>query len=334
MSSNLSKEQFEDLLDNVIGVTKRNPWKGSKCQFNCPIHHESNPSCGVNLDYSPELGKHYQVFNCFSCGASGTIPWLLFKSLPDQFKNLRKAEEFLEARYGVNFNYIYEEGEIKIRLYEDRFISVDSERKVFPRSNIAPYQSGKETFNYFFMRGFNNPDLKRFMIGRDLKHKTVTIPVFWEDGQLAGMIGRYITKRPKNMRYKIYWNFEKGKLLYPLNDFMVSNDTIICVESMLDVIMMKHWGYENALAIMGVFLSKEQSDILARKCKKVILLFDNDERGLEALEKARAMLKDRVQVLIPTYYPDKGKDPSEWGERETQLVIDSASLVQDIPLMI
>lgn len=34
MSSNLSKEQFEDLLDNVIGVTKRNPWKGSKCQFN------------------------------------------------------------------------------------------------------------------------------------------------------------------------------------------------------------------------------------------------------------------------------------------------------------
>lgn len=37
--TNLSKNQIEDLLENVLEVSKINPWKGSKIQFCCPVHN-------------------------------------------------------------------------------------------------------------------------------------------------------------------------------------------------------------------------------------------------------------------------------------------------------
>ena len=62
----LTQDQIEDLLD-YIGVEKVGQWKGDKINFCCPIHHEKNPSCGINADYVPvdEPFTHYQVFNCF-----------------------------------------------------------------------------------------------------------------------------------------------------------------------------------------------------------------------------------------------------------------------------
>lgn len=39
MKTNLSKNQIEDLLENVLEVPKINSWKGSKIQFCCPVHH-------------------------------------------------------------------------------------------------------------------------------------------------------------------------------------------------------------------------------------------------------------------------------------------------------
>jgi len=36
---NLTHEQIEDLLENVLEVPKMNSWKGEKIQFCCPVHH-------------------------------------------------------------------------------------------------------------------------------------------------------------------------------------------------------------------------------------------------------------------------------------------------------
>ena len=67
--------------------------------------------------------------------------------------------------------------------------------------------------------------------------------------------------------------------------------------------------------------------------KVFIDLFDNDKGGLEARRIARRRLGNKVMYLVPSYYPEKGKDPSDWGELETVKVINSASFlgVKSIP---
>ena len=296
---------------------------------------ESHPSCGINIDYTPDdrPNEHYQVCHCFSCGFSGTIPWFVFKSLPDKFKNIKEVEEFLKKRYGVTYAYTYDPTTQTIKRYEDFGQEQKTTRFEMPRTKLAPFKSGKQTYQYFFDRGFDKEDLKKFMIGRDLENETVTIPAFWEDGTLAGIIGRYIDpNRPKNMRFQIY-EFPKGSLIYPLDKLEVINDTIIGCESMLDVIMLHKWGFPNAVAMMGDGMSRQQADQIASRCKVFIDLFDRDKGGLEARRIAQRRLGNRVMYLIPSYYPEKGKDPSDWGEIETNKVIKSASFlgVKSIP---
>ena len=336
MSKGLSKDQVEDLLLNVLHSPKIMPWKDSKIQFCCTVHGESHPSAGIDIDFTPEDSSgHYQVFHCFSCGASGTIPWLVYKSLPDTFKNVKEAEKFLKERYHIEFSFDFDVDTLNIKRYEERFVNlaeVSEKRYEMPRSKLAVFKSGKETYKYFFDRGFTKKDMQEYMIGRDLESETVTIPAFWEDGVLAGVIGRYIDpRRPKNMRFKIY-GFPKGSLIYPLDKLEVIDNTIIGVESMLDAIMLRKWGYRNAVAMMGDGMSKQQADQIASRCTKFIDLFDNDTGGRTARDIAKRRLGDRVLYLTPRYYPEEGKDPSDWGEIETNAVIESASLIcQKLP---
>ena len=104
-------------------------------QFNCTIHHESNPSAGVNIEKG--------IFNCFSCGASGTVPWLVFKSLPDDFKSVRSAEEFLKDRYG--YDILRKHRDILDIPRYDKFIDLIEEPVLLPKSKLAPFKSGKYT---------------------------------------------------------------------------------------------------------------------------------------------------------------------------------------------
>lgn len=329
--SGFTKEQIEDLLINVLDTPKMNEWKGDKIQFCCTIHGEKNPSCGINLDYctSDEPNLHSQVFNCFSCGESGSISWLVYRSLPDKFKSVGQAEKFLKQRYGVSFNLfnVSDDSGVNLKRYDDKFIDLDRERdtrEIKPMSTIAPFRSGKQTYQYFFDRGFDKEDMKNYMIGRDLKEETVTIPIYWEDRKLAGVIGRYIDpNRPKNSRFKIY-EFKRSGLIYPLDKVEPVDNTLILLEACFDVIMLNKWGYPNAIATMTNKVSKEQAKQIKSRCDNLIIICDNDERGIKLLETAKRYLKDCVNILIPTYTPEFGKDPCEWGELETVKVIESA----------
>ena len=241
------------------------------------------------------------------------------KAMPERFKSFGFAMNFLKSRYGLEFHSFKKKANlIHIKRYGESEAVKESKRQVQSRYSLAVYKSGKETYKYFFNRGFTKEDMKEYMIGRDLQNKTVTIPVYYEDGELAGVIGRYISKnRAHNERYKIY-NFEKSKVLFPIDKVEVVDDTLIIVESQFDCMMMRKWGMKNVLATMGGTISKAQANIIAGKCSKVALLFDNDEGGRKATEKAVRLLKGRVRIL-PFTYPDEslGKDPSEWGEDAT-----------------
>ena len=65
---------------------------------------ESHPSFGINANFHADSGEVLQVWHCFSCGSSGTIPTLLMKAMPERFKSFGFAMNFLKNRYGLEFH--------------------------------------------------------------------------------------------------------------------------------------------------------------------------------------------------------------------------------------
>lgn len=330
MGNLFTKDQVEDLL-NYIGVDKIQQWKGDKINFCCPIHGETHPSCGINIDYTNEDRdiSHGQVFNCFACNKSGNLAWFTFLSMPDKFKNYSEAVKFLEQRYGVNVDQVPKhKGKIHLlKRYGE--LTESTARKALPYYKLAPFRSGKETYEYFYSRGFSKAELIEYEIGRDIEKETVTIPVFWEDHTLAGIIGRYIDpNRPKNYRYEIYNEFSKSSVLFPLDKVEPENNTVILVEGQFDCMMMRKWGYKNTVSSLGNKLSYAQKEQLKSICSTVIVLYDNDERGIAAIDRARKMLKDSFKVKVCDYTGVVGKDPIEWGEEQTKYILSTATLIK------
>ena len=331
MSVTMNEGQIDDLLDNVIDTHNPNFWKDGEKLVCCPVHGESNPSMGISVDK--------QVCHCFSCSFAGDFASLLVHSLPDkfgikssnpstkeEFKAYRKAREFLAERYELEYHEVGRRSK-SVKRYEqtyNRYLKEDRERTELPRFKLAPFMSGKQTYQYFFQRGFTKEDMKTFMIGRDVDNKTITIPVFYEDGVLAGVLGRYIDKnRKKNQRYKIYDGFERSRVLYPLDKAKPIRDTVILVEGQFDAIRMYNLGYTNTFAIMTNQLSHRQAEWLCSHCSVVIWVGDNDSRGLEGRDKAQKMLKNKVDFKIVDY-PDYGKDVCDWSEEDIKEMIDNA----------
>ena len=312
MSSTLNKEQIEDLIE-YCGSTPTH-WRSDDMQICCPIHGEVHPSMGVS--------ESKQVVHCFSCGFKGSLAWFLFNARREEFKSFRDARKFLADRYELEYRELKTGRDIK--RYEDCLVPIEEDtRHTLPLYKIAPFKSGKETYQYFYDRGFDKDDVVKFMIGRDTDSKTVTIPAFYEDGTLAGVIGRYINPhRRKNERYKVY-DFPRGEILYPLNLFEPIDNTLILVEGMFDAMRLHKLGYTNALAKMGVELTPKQVDIIVSKCATLIYVGDNDIRGLEGREHDIELLKDLVTVKIVDY-PDTGKDVCDWSEEEIKVMLSSA----------
>ncbi len=326
MENTLSRDQIVDLL-KYIGTSKIIDRAGKdNIQYTCNIHGESNPSAGVSISK--------QIFHCFSCHATGGFSWLLFKSLPDEFKSTIQAEEFILTRYGVDLSAEDLSWTQNLKRYDDFINTVKESRFEMPRVKLAPFKSGKETYEYFYDRGFTKQTVKDFMIGRDLVNETVTIPVFWEDDVLAGILGRYIDpNRKHNQRYKIY-DFNTGALLYPINKFKVIDDSIILVEGTLDAIWMHQHGHFNTLATFTNSISGAQAEFVKSNCRKVIDMSDADLMGDTATKIYRKRLeKDLLFLTVKHAYPEGKKDPCDCTGEEIEYMLSQkrSSIRKSIP---
>ena len=333
MNIRLTEEQVDDLLD-YIDTSNPNYWKQGEKLVCCPVHGESNPSMGISIDK--------QVCHCFSCGFAGDFAKLLAYSKPEEFgmkynadgtihrpssfRAERKAREFIATRYELEYHEVGHRSK-SVKRYEQAmnvYLEKDEKRVELPKFKLAPFKSGKETYGYFFDRGFTKEEMKDFMIGRDLENETITIPVFYEDNVLAGVIGRYIAKdRKKNQRYKIYDNFERSKVLYPLNISKPKKGVVLLVEGQFDVIRMHRAGHTNTFATMTNTLSKKQAEWLCVNCECVVWIGDNDERGFEGRENARKLLKNKIDFKIVDY-PPHGKDVCDWSDEEIEEMLNTA----------
>ena len=127
-------------------------------------------------------------------------------------------------------------------------------------------------------------------------------PVIDVRGDVVAFGGRVLDKsEPKYMNSQETPVYSKRRVLYGLNLAKKSKrPNIILCEGNIDVVTLHQAGFDNAVASMGTALTVEQTRLLSRFTKELVLCYDNDNAGKIATERALEILNNSefsVKVL-------------------------------------
>ena len=108
--------------------------------------------------------------------------------------------------------------------------------------------------------------------------------------------------------------YVKGQHLYGL--FQSKNNIrqkkfAILVEGYLDLIALYQFGITNVAASLGTAFTPEQSKLLSRFCKRVVINYDGDDAGIKAARRAIEHLLPQDYDIKVLVLPD-GKDPDDF----------------------
>lgn len=326
-------------INDVIGSYVTLKRAGSNMSGLCPFHSERTPSFTVF--------SRTNSFHCFGCGVGGDVITFIMRA---ENLDYPSAVEFLAARAGVTIphdkNDMSRMGMSRKRVYE-----MNLEAAKFFRENLFDKNIGYEAMNYlagqrklspviikrfglgfapndFFALtnhmkklGFSEQELiEGFLCGKSQKgnlydyfRNRVIFPIIDVTGNVIAFGGRVMDdSKPKYLNSSDTPGFKKSKNLFALN-YAKSHcaEQIILCEGYMDVIALHSAGVENAVATLGTALTSEQARMLTKYTKKVILLYDSDEAGQRATDRAIQILNDvglEVRILKLT----NAKDPDEY----------------------
>jgi len=105
--------------------------------------------------------------------------------------------------------------------------------------------------------------------------------------------------------------FNKNKTLFGLNkslNYIKDLNYVIVVEGYFDMISLYNGGIKNIVATMGTALSKNHILSLARLCDNIVLLYDGDEAGLNAINRGLELFKEFMDNSDKNIYAVSLKD--------------------------
>jgi DNA primase len=108
--------------------------------------------------------------------------------------------------------------------------------------------------------------------------------------------------------------FKKGETLFAVNlakDVIRKKGFALVVEGYLDTIICHHYGFQNTVSPLGTAISVGQMQKIKILASKVIVVFDGDEAGIAAAQRALPILSAcdlRARVLLLP----QGEDPDSY----------------------
>lgn len=135
----------------------------------------------------------------------------------------------------------------------------------------------------------------------------IIFPLTDENGHVIGFSGRIWTQADQDRKEAKYKNtrattlFNKSYELYHLDKakpVMAKSHEVYLMEGFMDVIAAYRAGIENAVASMGTALTPEHVSHLKKFTKKVILTYDGDNAGQNAIAKSLAILQDLTVEIV------------------------------------
>jgi DNA primase len=148
----------------------------------------------------------------------------------------------------------------------------------------------------------------------------VMFPIHDDGGRVVAFGGRTLSSDKKVAKYinspetEIY---NKSRILYGLwqaKKAMQEKDNCYLVEGYMDVIAMHQKGIPNVVASSGTSLTIDQIKIVHRFTRNIVVLYDGDEAGQKASNRAIPLLLEEGMNVKLLQFPDND-DPDSYGRK-------------------
>ncbi|MFD1466194.1 DNA primase [Lapidilactobacillus mulanensis] len=145
----------------------------------------------------------------------------------------------------------------------------------------------------------------------------VMFPILDQGGHVIAFSGRILVKSEKEPKYLNSPEteiFQKREVLYHFSQAKQTirqTSTAYLFEGFMDVISAFRAGVQNGVASMGTSLTTQQLYLLSRITRKLIISYDGDEPGQNAIADALELVKNKPFEVGVVMLPD-GQDPDEY----------------------
>lgn len=145
----------------------------------------------------------------------------------------------------------------------------------------------------------------------------VMFPIWDQSGRVIAFSGRLLTKsdnEPKYLNSPETEIFQKRDVLYHFAQAkreIRQTKTAYLFEGFMDVISAYRAGVTNGIASMGTSLTSDQLYLLSRAAQRLIICYDGDEPGQNAIADALKLVKERPFEIGVVMLPN-GQDPDEY----------------------
>ena len=325
-----------DIVSDVVLLKKT----GQNLIGLCPFHSEKTPSFTV----SPEK----QIFHCFGCGEGGNVFSFLIKhqglSFPEAVKTVaarygidlptrqdnRQKRAVSERQRLLNanrqaFDFYRRQlqdsghGRQALTYLENRGIS----KQTIERFGIGYAPPGWDNLLRHLTSKGVSPTLAKLaglVVSKregqgvyDRFRNRIVIPIFNLSREVIAFGGRvFDDAKPKYLNSPETPLFNKSATLFNLHRARGKcrqTGEVVIVEGYFDLIAVVQSGIENVVATLGTALTPDHVRHLKGYARKMMLVYDGDEAGLQAAARsyetfARQAVDARVAVLPSGHDPD------------------------------
>lgn len=317
----IARNDIVDVVGSYVALTR----KGGNLFGLCPFHSERTPSFSVAPDK--------QIYYCFGCKRGGGVINFIME---EEGLNFPDAVRFLAKRAGMEVPE--EDGDRDAARRRQRLLDLNRDAARF-YYDLLQRPEGRAVQEYLDKRKIRRATAINFGMGAspdswdalltamtakgyskselltaglavqgknghlyDKFRNRLMLPVVDVRGDVVAFGSRVLDKsEPKYMNSPETPVYSKRRVLYGLNLAKKSKrPNIILCEGNLDIVTLHQAGFDNAVASMGTALTIEQTRLLSRYTKELILCYDNDNAGKIATDRALQILNNSeftVRVL-------------------------------------
>lgn len=339
LDTTLQIKEKIDIVDFLKGYVTLIP-AGKNFKAICPFHKEKTPSFMVSPDR--------QTWHCFgSCNTGGDIFAFLMRYENIEFFEalkilaekahieLRRIDPAVARQFGIlyDINTTAKNFFVRELSQNDEALNYALGRgltkKTIDEFEIGLATTERDALTVFLLnQGFQIDDVLRSGLAVradrggyfDRFRGRLMFPINDHFGKVVGFTGRILPKYDDGATGK-YVNspetpiFKKSKLFYGFDRAKAAireAKTAFLVEGQMDCLLSHQDGVENVLATSGTALTEDHLIFLRRQAEKLILCFDADEAGGNAIERAIDLAGAHDFEVKVARLPKGTKDPADY----------------------
>lgn len=306
----------------------------------CPFHEEQHASFHI----TPSRG----FYKCFGCGKGGDVFRFVEEvegvSFPEALRRLAE-------RTGVKLEAASPEERARDARRAALLRATEQVAAFYERVLWSPTPIGEKGRRFLQQRGINEDTARAFRLGiapdgwstlpqlareRDIPLQALIelglvrmkdggrpydffrdrfmFPIADEQGKVVAFGGRTLADDPRKYMNspEVPGLYEKRRVLYGLDKAKKERPKrLVVVEGYVDVVVPHQAGHRNVVASLGTALTPEQAKLARRFVDEVVLLFDGDEAGAAATQKALANLVGEAGLTVKVARLPDGLDPDD-----------------------